>query len=182
MARPFPTFGHDQNGRRCLFIGEDHTNNENLVHLCWQMMYLAGQVDGVFIEYYRRSVSPTPGNILTELTTARFAQHRPTMHFEVADLRYQCQRRGILLEGWNAPSTSVLQRVTNSWNNLTAMLLVARANTLGLNSYVVFGGSVHGQLFAQAPVFNGSLPLFMVHQGRFREYQRSTAAGVQWAP
>ena len=180
MARPFPTFGHDLNGRGCLFIGEAHDNNENLNQLCWQMMWLEGRINGVFIEYYQRLTGPTQGQIQQELIQARFAAYRPHMHMEVADLRHQCVRRGIGIEGWNRANANPLQRASQSWNDFTALMIAARAQTLGWANYVVFGGSVHGHLFAQAPALAG-MPCFVVHGGAFRQYDRSDSAGVHWS-
>ncbi|WP_224367418.1 hypothetical protein [Hyalangium versicolor] len=83
---------------------------------------------------------------------------------ELAQLKYQCDRYHIRLEGWNVPSTTPqekLMRSTPQWNERVFSALAGRLTTLGVRSYIVFGGKLHGALMQTCSLFTGgNLPCF----------------------
>ncbi|APR85777.1 Hypothetical protein A7982_11126 [Minicystis rosea] len=174
MGRPFPTFGSDALDRKCLFIGEDHADGADRLHLAWKLMWIHGLVDAIFIEYYdigKGPVSAGAGGILSDLTEAKFVWS-PTINVEVAQLKYQCDRYGIRLEGWNIPNidNDPMKRQFKPWNQKAAAKLLQRVTELGVQRYIILGGFKHGAWFKSIKVYFKDLPCFKKSGEEFLEY------------
>ncbi len=160
---PFPEFSTDIAGNRCVYVGETHTDNTAIHALAWQMMFIHDQVDAVFIEYYPLGEEPQ-GNLRTRLKKLGFFDYRSTMAMDVSALRFQCQRYGIPLVGWNKPGGTFL-RAGPRWNGRAALGLVSHAKKKEYRSYIIFGGALHGPLMAKRASL-GDLPCFAAGDAR----------------
>jgi hypothetical protein len=184
-GRAFPTFGTDSNGNQCMFVGENHAANENMLQLAWKMMWIHSHVDAVFVEYYRVGTRPATlgmGTIKRELTANQFMGHRASMHTDVSQLGYQCQRYNIRFEGWNIPNSKPglmgkILRASPGWNKNASAAVTERAQAIGAQRYIIFGGAAHGALMK--PYFT-DLPAFLWRGGEFQEYDQFSGGAVRF--
>jgi hypothetical protein len=189
MGRPFPTFGRDMRDRGCLYIGENHTNGANLGALAWKLMWIHSQVKAIFIEYYDSGVGPASASmsgIQAELLNSGFLGHRQSIPAEVGQLKSQCDRYGILLEGWNVANVlegaeGKFARANELWHKNACLKLMTRLNKInGVFNYIVFGGFYHGTGLKKDGIFFQDLPAFMLNNTQFSEYKSENPQHAIW--